>query len=118
MLVYLNSSLDLIDCQPFQNRFPKTTPQQVFIRDCSVVSGMALLLFGGPLAVLHEEAQLLVGGWLRIKAAAQVWLGGFCLLLGLLLGLRLSWGWPRMQAAARARVWGPKAPPQRLVFRV
>lgn len=45
---------------------------QVFIRDCTVVSGMALLLFGGPLAVLHEAGQLLVGGWLKIKAAAQV----------------------------------------------
>jgi hypothetical protein len=34
---------------------------------------MALLLFGGPLAVLHEAGLLLVGGWLRVKAAAQVW---------------------------------------------
>jgi hypothetical protein len=44
----------------------------VFIRDCTVVSGMALLLFGGPLTVLHEAGQLLINGWLRIKAAAQV----------------------------------------------
>jgi len=39
---------------------------------------MALLLFGGPLAVMHEAGQLLVGGWLRIRAAAQAsgWRGG------------------------------------------
>jgi hypothetical protein len=57
---------------PTPNPTPNTHPQKVFIRDCTVVSGMALLLFGGQLAVLHEAGQLLVGGWLRVKAAAQV----------------------------------------------
>ncbi len=32
---------------------------------------MALLLFGGPLTVLHEEGAVLVGGWLKLRAAAQ-----------------------------------------------
>jgi hypothetical protein len=42
----------------------------VFLRDTSVVSSMALLLFGGALTVLHEEGAILVGGWLRLLAAA------------------------------------------------
>ena len=50
-------------------------PEQVrtsrtFLRDCSVVSPMALLLFGGVLTVLHEAGAVLVDDWLRIRAPA------------------------------------------------
>jgi ATP-dependent RNA helicase DHX29 len=41
------------------------------MRECTAVSSMALLLFGGPLTVLHEEKAVLLDGWLRIKASAQ-----------------------------------------------
>jgi ATP-dependent RNA helicase DHX29 len=48
----------------------KTT--KVFLRDTTAVSGMALLLFGGPLSVEHEAGRVAVNGWLRVRAAAQV----------------------------------------------
>ena len=43
---------------------------RTFLRDCSVASPMALLLFGGALQVLHEAGAVLVDGWLRIRAPA------------------------------------------------
>ena len=46
----------------------KTT--RTFLRDCTVVSPMALLLFGGELQVVHEEGYVLIDGWIRIRAAA------------------------------------------------
>jgi ATP-dependent RNA helicase DHX29 len=44
---------------------------RVYVRDCSTVPAMALLLFGGSLSVVHEEGVVLVDGWIRVKAAAQ-----------------------------------------------
>ncbi len=46
----------------------KTT--RTFLRDCTVASPMALLLFGGALSVQHEAGCVLVDAWLRIRAAA------------------------------------------------
>jgi ATP-dependent RNA helicase DHX29 len=43
---------------------------RTFLRDCTVVSPMALLLFGGALEVRHEAGLVTVDGWLRIRAPA------------------------------------------------
>ena len=43
---------------------------RTFLRDCTVVSPMALLLFGGALSVVHESGYVLVEDWLRIRASA------------------------------------------------
>lgn len=48
---------------------------QVFIRDCSVVSPFALVLFGGPLLVRHGRSpKVLVGeqGWVEFRAESRV----------------------------------------------
>jgi hypothetical protein len=42
------------------------------ILDCTMVFPFALLLFGGELSVCHESNTILVGGWIRFHAAAQV----------------------------------------------
>ena len=57
---------------PFLVYLERVKTARVFLRDCTVVPPAALLLFGGPLAVLHEAGQVVVGGWLRVGAAAQV----------------------------------------------
>ena len=43
---------------------------QTFLRDATVVSPLALLLFGGKLDVMHGEGYVLVDDWIRIRAAA------------------------------------------------
>lgn len=43
---------------------------QTFLRDTTVVSPLALLLFGGQLEVVHGEGYVLVDKWIRIRAAA------------------------------------------------
>lgn len=43
---------------------------RTFLRDCTVVSPMALLLFGGELAVVHEGGYALVDNWIRIRSSA------------------------------------------------
>lgn len=44
---------------------------RTFLRECSVVSPLVLLLFGGSLTVQHAEGLTTVDGWLRVRAAAQ-----------------------------------------------
>ncbi len=43
---------------------------RTFLRDCTVVSPMALLLFGGELVVVHEGGYALIDNWIRIRASA------------------------------------------------
>jgi hypothetical protein len=43
---------------------------RTFLMDCTVVSPIALLLFGGDLEVRHEEGYVLVDNWIRIRVAA------------------------------------------------
>ena len=51
-------------------RWLQVKTSRTFLRDCSVVSPMALLLFGGALSVVHESGYVLVDDWLRIRASA------------------------------------------------
>lgn len=53
--------------QPFVVFLEKssTVPGRVHLREVTPVSPMALLLFGGPLKVLHQEGVVLVDGWVR-----------------------------------------------------
>eukprot|EP00976_Prorocentrum_cordatum_P114998 1195935-Prorocentrum_minimum.AAC.1 len=44
---------------------------EVFIRECTAVSPYALLLFGGPITVRHENSQVWVDQWIPLQAAAQ-----------------------------------------------
>lgn len=41
------------------------------MRECTVVSPLVLLLFGGSLQVHHGEGLTTVDGWLRVRTAAQ-----------------------------------------------
>lgn len=43
---------------------------RVFLRDCTPVSPLSLLLLGGPLTVIHDRGVVLVSGWIRIVADA------------------------------------------------
>jgi hypothetical protein len=51
---------------PLQVRTSKT-----FMRDVTVVSPMALLLFGNNLKILYAQGCVVVDEWIRIKAPAQ-----------------------------------------------
>lgn len=51
-------------------RWLQVKTSRTFLRDCTVVSPMALLLFGGALSVVHESGYVLVDDWLRIRASA------------------------------------------------
>ena len=45
----------------------------MFIRDCSMVTPYALVLFGGPVEVLHQKAKLsLDGGWVQFFAEPRI----------------------------------------------
>ena len=48
----------------------QVTTGRTFLRDCTVVSPMTLLLFGGELDVKHEEGLVFIDGWIRVRAAA------------------------------------------------
>ncbi|KAK3264423.1 hypothetical protein CYMTET_26837, partial [Cymbomonas tetramitiformis] len=59
----------------FRHRFlvfhEKMSASRIFLRETSVVSPYALLLFGGAITVRHEHHQVMVDGWIPLKAAAQ-----------------------------------------------
>lgn len=44
---------------------------RTFLRECSVVSPLVLLLFGGTLQIQYAEGFTLVDGWLRVRTAPQ-----------------------------------------------
>jgi len=41
---------------------------RTFLRDVTPVSPISLMLFGGPLTVIHQEGAVLVDGWIRCAA--------------------------------------------------
>lgn len=43
---------------------------KTFLRDCAVTSSLALLLFGGSLQLSHVDNQIVVDGWLKLRAPA------------------------------------------------
>ncbi len=46
---------------------------RTFLRDATAASPLALALFGsGKLEVVHEGGYILLDGWLRFRAPAQV----------------------------------------------
>lgn len=47
--------------------FCQVRTSRTFIRDCTVASPLAILLFGGSLAVAHDSSYVQVDGWLRIR---------------------------------------------------
>ncbi len=57
--------------RPFLTYLEKVRTSQVFLRDCTVVSPAALLLFGGKLEVDHAAGRVLIDGWLRVKVPAK-----------------------------------------------
>ncbi|KAL4547972.1 hypothetical protein Ndes2526B_g07186 [Nannochloris sp. 'desiccata'] len=57
--------------RPFLTYLEKVRTNQVFLRDCTVVSPAALLLFGGELEVDHAAGRVLIDGWLRVKVPAK-----------------------------------------------
>lgn len=81
-----------IDLSPPTHPRPPPHPQvktsKTFLRDCTVVSPMAILLFGGALRVVHEGGYVLVDEWLRIRCSFPA-----CLLAWLLLILSVWQGW-------------------------
>ncbi|KAL3158036.1 hypothetical protein ABBQ32_011644 [Trebouxia sp. C0010 RCD-2024] len=56
--------------RPYLIYLEKMRTSQTFLRDTTVVSPLALLLFGGQLEVVHGEGYVLVDKWIRIRAAA------------------------------------------------
>jgi hypothetical protein len=45
---------------------------RVYIRDSTMVSPMAILLFGGDIQVRHAQEQLVVDGWVVFKSPARI----------------------------------------------
>ena len=44
---------------------------QIFVRDCTSVSPIAALLFGGEIAVQHMDKMVVMDSWLQIKSVAK-----------------------------------------------
>jgi ATP-dependent RNA helicase DHX57 len=52
--------------------FSKVQTSRVFVRDSTMVSPYAILLFGGDIDVRHAQEQLAVDGWVVFKSPARV----------------------------------------------
>lgn len=57
---------------PFVVFHEKVQTTKAFLRDTTVVSAYALLLFGGNIGVDHEGATITVDDWLRFRAPARI----------------------------------------------
>ncbi|GFO08324.1 hypothetical protein PoB_003482900, partial [Plakobranchus ocellatus] len=49
----------------------KVRRSRVYVRDTTVISPYALLLFGGAIDVQHTQRLVLIDGWIRFKAVAR-----------------------------------------------
>lgn len=52
--------------------FARVRTSRLFVRDSTMVSPFALLLFGGDIVVRHERGDIVVDGWVIFKAQARV----------------------------------------------
>lgn len=52
--------------------FAKVKTTRLFVRDSTMVSPYAILLFGGDIAVQHKKGQMSVDNWVIFKAPARV----------------------------------------------
>ncbi|CAD7698206.1 unnamed protein product [Ostreobium quekettii] len=50
----------------------KVKTQHVVLRECTVVSPLALLLFGGSLSVAHTDGLVAIDGWLSVAVPAPI----------------------------------------------
>ena len=57
--------------RPFLTYLEKVRTSQVFLRDCTVVSPAALLLFGGKLEVDHAAGRVSIDNWIMVKTPAR-----------------------------------------------
>ncbi|XP_057861727.2 DExH-box ATP-dependent RNA helicase DExH7, chloroplastic isoform X2 [Cryptomeria japonica] len=56
---------------PFMVFLEKVETTKIFLRDTTIISPYALLLFGGPINIQHQTGTVVVDGWLRMNAPAQ-----------------------------------------------
>ena len=57
--------------EPFLVFHEKVKTSQVYVRDATVVSPFAILLFGGKVEVAHLKGEVTLDNWLRFSVAAQ-----------------------------------------------
>ncbi|XP_047164207.1 DExH-box ATP-dependent RNA helicase DExH7, chloroplastic isoform X2 [Vigna umbellata] len=57
---------------PFLVFLEKVETNKVFLRDSTVISPYSILLFGGSINVQHQTGQVIIDGWLKLTAPAQV----------------------------------------------
>lgn len=58
------------DAKPVNNFQVKT--HRLMLRDCTVVSPLSLLLFGGAIKVKHGSAEVSIDDWITIKAVGDI----------------------------------------------
>lgn len=65
-----------LECQQFSRPFliylEKVKTSKSYLRDCTTASPLAMLLFGGTVEVSHETNAVMVDGWIKVRAAAQM----------------------------------------------
>jgi len=69
--VNAGANASFLKSTPFLLYHEKLQTSQVYIRECSAVSPVGLLLFGGDLAVQHAQGTATVGTNIRLKIDAQ-----------------------------------------------
>ncbi|OAY64742.1 ATP-dependent RNA helicase Dhx29 [Ananas comosus] len=57
---------------PFLVFLEKVETTKIFLRDTSIISPYAILLFGGSMVVQHQAASVMIDGWIKLTAPAQV----------------------------------------------
>jgi len=69
------SSINFVDgdfVSPWLVYHEKQATNKVFVRDSSMVTPYALVLFGGDMAVLHDKGEVNVDDWIRFSASARI----------------------------------------------
>ncbi|KAF4374954.1 hypothetical protein G4B88_004705 [Cannabis sativa] len=57
---------------PFLAFLEKVETNKVFLRDTTIISPYSILLFGGSINVQHQTGLVIIDGWLKLAAPAQI----------------------------------------------
>ncbi|XP_052191701.1 DExH-box ATP-dependent RNA helicase DExH7, chloroplastic-like [Diospyros lotus] len=67
----LNSNLRTFQ-YPFVVFLEKVETNKIFLRDTTIVSPYSILLFGGSMSIQHQAGSVIIDGWIKLTAPAQI----------------------------------------------
>ena len=71
LFIHLTSLFIYLSSKQIETVPHRVQTSQVFIRDCTSVPPIAVLLFGGDISIQHMDKTVTMDSWLQVKSVAK-----------------------------------------------